>query len=110
MGGQFNAEFDQVKRSFSDLASQMQCPHHFKNATLEMDGGSFDNFSMEVITCCNEFQNCVEAAISKLVVQQNLMVVHGDTKSSRAYHSPSGVTDPVRPTPSLFSRNLRDGH
>ncbi len=74
MGGLFSAEFEQVKRSLADLTSEMRCPHHFKNATVEMDGDSFDDFSVEVITCCSEFQKCVEAALDKLVAQQSVTV------------------------------------
>ena len=74
MGGQFNTEFEQVKRSFVDLASEMRCPHHFQNPTVEMDGESFDDFSVEVITCCDEFQKRVEEALNKLVEQPNLIV------------------------------------
>ena len=74
MGGQFNTEFEQVKRSFVDLASEMRCPHHFQNATVEMDGESFDDFSVDVITCCDEFQKRVEEALNKLVEQPNLIV------------------------------------
>ena len=74
MGGQFNTEFEQVKRSFVDLASEMRCPHHFQNPTVEMDGESFDDFSVDVITCCDEFQECVEEALNKLVVQPSLIV------------------------------------
>lgn len=74
MGGLFNAEFEQVKRSFVDLALEMRCPHHFQNATVEMDGESFDDFSVEVITCCDEFRKCIEEALDKLVAQQSEIV------------------------------------
>jgi hypothetical protein len=49
------------------MASQMQCPHHFKNATVEMAGGNFDDFSVEVITCCEEFRKHVEDVLDELV-------------------------------------------
>ena len=74
MGGLFRAEFEQVKRSVVDLASEMRCPHHFQNATVEMDGESFDEFSIEVITCCSEFQKCVEKALDKLVAERGVIV------------------------------------
>ena len=63
MSGQFDTEFERVKRSCADLASQMRCPHHYKNAKVEMAGESFDDFSMEVVTCCDEFRRCVEEAL-----------------------------------------------
>ena len=52
------------------MASQTQCPHHFKNAKVEMAGENFGEFSMEVITCCEEFRRCVEEALDKLVTNR----------------------------------------
>jgi cytidyltransferase-like protein len=63
----FDTGFERVKRSCADVASQMQCPHHFTNAKVEMTGESFDDFSMEAITCCEEFRRRVEEALDKLV-------------------------------------------
>ena len=74
MGGQGNTGLEQVKRSFVELTSEMRCPHHFKNATVEMDGESFDDFSVEVITCCDEFQKRVEESLHKLVAQPGVIV------------------------------------
>ncbi len=70
MSGQFDTEFERVKRSCADLASQMRCPHHYKNAKVEMAGESFDDFSMEVVTCCDEFRRRVEEALDKLVTDR----------------------------------------
>jgi len=67
VSGQFDTEFERVKRSCVDLASQMRCPRHYKNAKLEMAGDNFDDFSLEVITCCEEFRRCVEEALNALV-------------------------------------------
>jgi hypothetical protein len=55
-------------------ASQMRCPHHFKNATVEMAGERFDDFNMEVIPRCDEFRRCVEKDLNKLVEQPSLIV------------------------------------
>lgn len=64
---EFDAEFDRIKRSCVDVASEMWCPRHFMTARVEMDGETSDDFSMEVITCCDEFQRRVEEALDKLV-------------------------------------------
>jgi hypothetical protein len=45
----------------------MRCPHHHKNAKLEMAGENFDDFSMEVITCCEGFRRCIEEDLDTLV-------------------------------------------
>ena len=75
MGQQFNTEFERVKRSCADLGVQMRCPHHFKNPAVEMDGETIDDFSIEVITCCEKFKNCVEEAVVKLVAQRGMIIV-----------------------------------
>jgi hypothetical protein len=67
VSGQFDTEFERVKRSCADLASQMRCPHHYKNAKVEMAGDNFDDLSLEVITCCEEFRRHVEEALDALV-------------------------------------------
>ena len=64
---EFDTEFERVKRSCADVASEMWCPRHFMSAKVEMDGESLDDFSMEVITCCEEFRRRVEQALDKLV-------------------------------------------
>jgi hypothetical protein len=70
MSGQFDAKFERVKRSCMDLASQMRCPHHYKDAKVEIVGESLDDFSMEVVTCCDEFRRCVEVALDTLVTSR----------------------------------------
>jgi hypothetical protein len=74
MGQQFNSEFERVKGSCVTLVSQVRCPHHFQNPTVEMDGESFDDFSIEVIPCCSEFQKRVEEALDKLLGERGSIV------------------------------------
>ena len=64
---EFDTAFERVKRNCADLASEMQCPHHFTNAKVEIAGEDFDDFSMEVITCCDEFRRRVEEVLDTLV-------------------------------------------
>lgn len=70
VSGQFNTEFERVKRSCVDLASQAQCPHHFRSAKVEMTGESFDDFSVEVVTCCEKFQRRVEEDLDTLLMHR----------------------------------------
>jgi hypothetical protein len=65
--GKFDTEFERVKRSCADLASQTRCPHHHKNAKVEMSGESFNDFSVEVVTCCDEFRRHVERVLDTLM-------------------------------------------
>lgn len=67
MNGQFDTEFERVKRRCADLVSQMQCPHHYKSARVEITGENFDDFSTEVVACCDEFRMRVEEALDALM-------------------------------------------
>jgi hypothetical protein len=60
---EFDTAFERVKRCCAELASEMQRPYHFTNAKVEMDGENFDDFSMEVVTCCEEFRGRVEETL-----------------------------------------------
>ena len=64
---EFDTEFERIKRNCADVASEMWCPRHFMTARVEIDGENSDDFGMEVITCCDEFQRRVEDALDKLV-------------------------------------------
>ena len=77
MNGQFDTEFERFKRSCADLALQMRCPRQFQKATVEMAGENFDDFSMEVIACCEEFQGRVEEALDKLVDARSVTTKEG---------------------------------
>ena len=70
VSAEFDTDFEQFKRGCADLASQVRCPRHFKKATVEMAGENFDDFSMEVITCCEAFRKRVEEALNKLVTNR----------------------------------------
>ena len=45
----------------------MQCPHHYKSARVEITGENFDDFSTEVVACCDEFRMRVEEALDALM-------------------------------------------
>jgi len=55
--------FERVKRSYVARASQVQCPLHQKNARIEVEGDNFDDFTIEVFTCCEESRQRVRQAL-----------------------------------------------
>jgi hypothetical protein len=57
--------FEQVKRSYVVKASQVQCPIHQKNARVEVEGEAFDDFSIDVFTCCEESRQRVHDALQE---------------------------------------------
>jgi hypothetical protein len=44
-------------------ASQMRCPHHFKNAKVEIEVGRPNILHIELFTCCEEFEMQVREAL-----------------------------------------------
>ena len=43
----------------------MRCPHHFKDAKIEVEGAGFNILHIDICTCCEEFETCVRAALRK---------------------------------------------
>jgi hypothetical protein len=41
----------------------MRCPHHFKDARVEVERGGFDVLHIDVCTCCGEFETTVRKAL-----------------------------------------------
>ena len=70
VSGEFDTNFEQFRRGCADLASQAHCPRHFKKAAVEMAGDNFDDLSVEVVACCEDFRKRVEDALNKLVTNR----------------------------------------
>lgn len=67
LSGAFDTDFEQSKRRCANLVSQLRCPHHYKTAKVEMVGENFDDLSLEVVACCDEFRRRVEEALESLM-------------------------------------------
>ena len=73
MSEQFETAIDRVKRDCAVTASQMRCPHHFKDARLEIEVGRPNILHIELFTCCEEFEQQVRQAL-----RDNLGVVRDE--------------------------------
>jgi hypothetical protein len=60
---QFETAAERIKRSCAMTVSQMRCPHHFKDAKVEIEIGRVNFLYIEVFTCCREFENRVCEAL-----------------------------------------------
>jgi hypothetical protein len=60
---QFETVIERIKRSFAMTASQMRCPHHQKDAKVEVETGELNFLNVEVFTCCEEFEKHVREAL-----------------------------------------------
>lgn len=67
VNGQSDTEFEHTKWVCADVASQMRCPRHYKSAKVEIAGEGFEDFSFEVVACCEEFRRRVEEALDTRV-------------------------------------------
>jgi hypothetical protein len=63
LGEQLETAAERVKRSCVMTASQMRCPHHFKDAKVEIEIGRLDFLYIEIFACCGEFENRVCEAL-----------------------------------------------
>ena len=55
---------DQIKRNYATTVSQMRCPYHHKNAWVEVEGEELNACHVDIVTCCEEF----EQRVRKLLV------------------------------------------
>jgi hypothetical protein len=60
---QFETATERIKRSCTMMASQIRCPHHFKDAKVEIEIGRLDFLYIEIFACCGEFENRVCEAL-----------------------------------------------
>ena len=64
----FETATERIKRRCAMTASQMRCPHHFKDAKVEIEFGRLDFLYIEVFTCCGEFEKRVCEALKDNLV------------------------------------------
>jgi len=41
----------------------MRCPHHYKNARVEVEDERLNTFYMDVFACCEEFERRVRESL-----------------------------------------------
>jgi hypothetical protein len=54
-----------IERGCAEIAAEMQCPCHHKNARVYVDGGNLDHLDIEIICCCDRFAKRVREALKK---------------------------------------------
>ena len=65
MSEQSEIAIERVKRDCARTASEMRCPHHFKDAWVGVERESSDILYIDICTCCEEFEICVRSALRK---------------------------------------------
>jgi hypothetical protein len=41
----------------------MRCPHHHKDAWVAVEGGENNTFDIDIVTCCQEFEQRVRQSL-----------------------------------------------
>ena len=63
MSARFDTTVEQIRRNYTTTVSQMRCPYHHKNAWVEVEGGRFNTFHIDIVTCCEEFEQRVRKSL-----------------------------------------------
>ena len=69
----FDTTVEQIRRNYKTTVSQMRCPHHQQDAWVEIEGDEFNTLQVDIVTCCEEFEQRV---------RKSLMEMLGDQKNS----------------------------
>ena len=59
----FDGTVEQIRWNYATTVSQMRCPYHHKDAWVEIEGGRFNTFHIDVVTCCEEFEQRVRKSL-----------------------------------------------
>jgi hypothetical protein len=55
---------EQIRRNYATTVSQLRCPYHHKNAWVEVETEESNACHVDIVTCCQEF----EQRVRKLLV------------------------------------------
>jgi hypothetical protein len=59
----FDTTVEQIRRKYATTVCQMRCPYHHKNAWVEVEGGRFNTYHIDIVTCCEEFKQRVRKSL-----------------------------------------------
>jgi hypothetical protein len=54
---------EQIRLDYAATVSQMRCPYHHRNAWVEVEGGRFNTFQVDIVACCAEFEQRVRKTL-----------------------------------------------
>jgi hypothetical protein len=63
LGAQFDTTVEQIRRNYTTTVSQMRCPYHHKDAWVAVEGGENNTFDIDIVTCCQEFEQRVRQSL-----------------------------------------------
>lgn len=63
MNLRFDTTGEQIRRKYATTVSQMRCPYHHKNAWVEVADGRFNTFHIDIVACCDHFEQRVRKSL-----------------------------------------------
>ena len=63
MGARVDTTVEQIRRNYTTTVSLMRCPHHHKDAWVAVEGGENNTFDIDIVTCCQEFEQRVRQSL-----------------------------------------------
>jgi hypothetical protein len=66
LNGRSSDAIEAIKRKCADMASEMQCRLHQRNARVEVGDDGCNGLDIEVFCCCEEFEGHVHRALKKV--------------------------------------------
>ena len=60
---QFDTTVEQIRRKYDTTVSQMRCPYHHKDAWVAVEGGENNTFDIDIVTCCQDFEQRVRQSL-----------------------------------------------
>lgn len=63
MSEQCDTALDRIKHDCATTIFEMRCPHHFKDAKVEIEIGRPNILYIDIVTCCEEFEKQVCEAL-----------------------------------------------
>jgi hypothetical protein len=63
LNARFDTTVEQIRRNYTTTVSQMRCPYHHKDAWVEVEDGRFNTFHIDIVTCCEEFEQRVRKSL-----------------------------------------------
>ena len=65
LSARLDTTVEQIRRNYATTVSLMRCPYHHKDAWVDVEGEESKAIHIEVVTCCQEF----EQRVRKLLIE-----------------------------------------
>jgi hypothetical protein len=97
LGERVDTTVEQIRRNYATTVSQMRCPYHHQDAWVEVEGGENNTFDIDIVTCCDEFEQRVRQSLMEVpayaAFQQDEQIRQSIGTPSKQVRGIDGVPD-----------------